>query len=152
MVAYGAGSTELGLEGGVENSAVELSSEAELEQRLTTFSFGGKGTPQTSCGKVACLKPTSALVRLNIFVVDSCIQEHKQTCAAEESYSRRVPRFLSLREALRFESSVGGGRATTFWARQKVRSSRDTSNPAPEAPDPSPARHAISPRRCHSVA
>ena len=44
-----------------------------------------------------------------------------------------MPRLLRCEGVLRFDSSVGGGRATTFSARWKVRGSRDSSNPAPIA-------------------
>ena len=47
-------------------------------------------------------------------------------------------RFLSLRGALRFDSSVGGERATTFWARWEVSSCRDSSNSVPDQPSPGP--------------
>ena len=50
------------------------------------------------------------------------------------SFPRPVPRLLSQEGALRFDTSVGGGRTTTFWALRKVRSSRDSSNSAPNRP------------------
>ena len=55
------------------------------------------------------------------------------------SYPRPVPRLLQREGVLRFDTSVGGGRATTFSARRKVRDSRDRPNPAPKALDPGPA-------------
>ena len=49
-----------------------------------------------------------------------------------------MPRLLQREGVLRFDTSVGGGRATTFSARRKVRGRRDSSNSAPKAPDPGP--------------
>ena len=52
------------------------------------------------------------------------------------SYPRPVPRLLQREGVLRFDTSVGSGRATTFSARWNWRGSRDSSNPAPKALDP----------------
>ena len=49
-----------------------------------------------------------------------------------------MPRLLHCEEALRFDSSVGGGRTTTFSALRKVCSSRDSSNAAPNRPSLGP--------------
>ena len=54
-------------------------------------------------------------------------------------------RCRSLKGGLRFDSSVGGERATSFGASEGARS-RQLSNSAPRAPDPSPP-----PARAHSI-
>ena len=56
----------------------------------------------------------------------------------EISFPRPVPYLSSQEGGLRFDSSVGGGRGTTFPARWKVCGSGDSSNSTPKPPFPGP--------------
>ena len=60
---------ELASQPGVENSAVELPSEAELRRRLDILCVGCNGEPRGSCGRVPGLRATNTLIKHVINVV-----------------------------------------------------------------------------------